>query len=887
MEDAATPPNRPNDPTGTPQVRGAYTLTTLLGTDRGELWLADGPHGRVVVRLLPHVDPHQVLDEAFAAVRIDHPHIARVLDAGVHEGTPWVARDEAPDPWSPPSGWDALRDRLRELLGALGALDAAGMAHGRIHRDNLRLHDGRALLVDPVGRGAARDDLVALGKAMGAPPDDAPPPFAGWLADLKGGRFERSVDAARGLAAIDPTTPAALPVRPPVGLGLLPIRPPPLRGRDRERQVLDQAVEKGRQRTQVVVVCSTPGMGSSRLLEATAQRAHRRGHHTAFRADSLDRLVPDGHPELVRALTHAEGSDVSRYAKLRRLVRTEARQRTPLVVLEDAHLHPQHLPFALAWLERGTPGVVLVDVDARSLDRPQLQRAQAELVQAGATLLELPPVAEDELVAALTELLPDHDDIARAAAALAEGSPMRAHLAMMSLTKTSELPLDADPWWSWLELALHRDDDLKHLELAAILDDPIDPVEWARAGTSLGLRWSRDLPMTLRLAGIAQRRKGRWRLAHSVLRDLLRTRCREEGRWTEAHLAAARSVRGPRAEERRGQHLLEAEDPEGAAEALLASVDRVEKSGQVELEQVLDLLAQALADADHSDPRRVRLGLARMQLASESGEALELGRQVAKHGTTEDRFRVAVHMVGMLRTAAKEEQDTWVARAFALARKLGRDEATGLAWQGLASVRLARGDLPGAERALAKALKLLADPEAEVFHAELLTTLGRNDEAHGVLEQVDADNDALGARLQAAWGHDAIARDEPWRALLHYRASEELAERGGLPADDPSWHVAKTLALLGRYDDAQQRFERLAEAMAGPAAVAGHVGLLYVAAHRDEAATVASQLEWLTDHAEPLPDPAAARLLAEVADRVDAGTADRVRAVAGRCGGIG
>jgi len=877
-----------------PLRRGAFELREVLDRRRGELWLAEGPHGAAVVRLLPHVDPHQVLDEAFAAVRIDHPHLARVLDAGVTDGVPWLVRDDAPDPWVDPADWASLRDRLREMLGALGALDAAGMAHGRLHRGNLRLRQGRALLVDARGQGDARADLVDLGKAMGAPEVEAPPAFGGWLADLKSGRFERSVDAARALAAIDPATPRALPERPAVGLGLLAVRPPPLRGRDAERAELDAAVKRGRQRTAVVVVSSTPGMGSSRLLEATAQRAHRRGRHTAYRAAALDHLVPDGHPELVRALTHAEGSDVGRYAKLRRLVVDAAAPRTPLVVLDDAHLHPQHLPFAQAWLERGTPGVVLIDLDSRSHDKPQIARALTELEGAGALLLSLGPVAEDDLIDALTALVPD-DDIARSAAVLADGSPMSAHLALLSLSKTSELPLDASPWWSWLELVLDREDDLRHLEIAAVLDDPIDPVEWAQAGTSLGLRWSRDLPMTLRLCGLAQRHKGRWRLAHSVLRDLLRTRCREEGRWAAVHTAAARSVRGPRAEERRGQHLLEAEDPEGAAAALLASVDRVEKAGQVELEQVLDLLATALADADHSDPRKVRLGLARMRLASEASEALELGRQVARHGTTEDRFRVAVHMVGAMRTGAREEQDTWVARAFALARKLGRDEATGLAWQGLASVRLARGDLAGAERALSKALGLLSDPAAQVFHGELLTTLGRSEEAHGVLAQVDSDNDAIAARLQAAWGHDALIREEPWRALLHYRASEELAERGGLPADDPSWHVGKTLALLGRHDDAAERFQRLVEGT-GATAVAGRVGLLFLAAHEAEggdraAEQVTRQLEWLADHAEPVPDPTVGRMLEQVAERLggglDGGVADRVRAVARRCGGPG
>ena len=866
---------------------GPFRPSQRLDSARGEVFVADGPHGPALLRRLPDVDAHRVLDEALAGVRVDHPHLARILDAGIDEqGVPWIARDEGPTPYEPAATWPSYRDRMRELLGALGALDAAGQAHGRVHRGNLRLIDGRALLVDARGQGAPHEDLVALASAVGAPPPDAPEGVDDWLIALGRGDYARSIDAARGLAAIDPGTPTELPIRGPVGLGLLAVRPPPLRGREAEQERLQRAILEGRERARVVLVSSTPGLGSSRLLEEAGRRAHARGHHTTFRGHSLQQLVPTEHSSLLRALDHVEGSDVGRYAKLRQLLRQRSRGRTPLVILEDAHLHPQHLPFVASWLARGRPGTLLVDLDATSLERsPQLTKAVDELVDAGAEHIALGPISEEDLVESLTELAPEQLELARSAAVLAQGNPMAAHHALLSLVHTSEVPLDSSPWWSWMELVLTHLDDRRHLEIAAILDQPIDPVEWARAGTSLGLRWSRRLPFLLRLHGLAQRREGQWRLAHSDLRVTLRQRCRDEGRWEEVHRACAAAVRGPRAEERRGRHLMEARDVEGAAEALLASVDRVERAGQVELEEVLGLLTKALADADQDDPRRVRLGLAQMQLV-EPEEALTLGKLVAKHGTTEDRFRVAIHMVSVLHDAPDEEQDTWVARAFALARKLGRGEATGMAWQGLAGVRLARGDLGGAERALAKAHALLDDPEAEVFRAELLTTLGRAEEASKLLGQVDTDNDAIAFRIQAAWGHAAFQRSELPRALLHYRASEELADRSGLPSAEPSWHVAKTLALLGRGGEARERLEDLAD-QPGAGRVAARVGLLAIAAADGKAALVGQHLEWLDDHSEPIPDPAVVRLLEQAASKLDEGVADRVRAVARRCGGPG
>jgi tetratricopeptide (TPR) repeat protein len=827
-----------------------------------------------------------VLDEALAAVRVDHPHLARMLEAGIDEhGVPFLARDDGEAPFHSPSSWSDYRDRVRELLGALGALDAAGQAHGRVHRGNLRLRAGRALLVDARGTGDPSEDLAALALAVGEVPPDAPEGAEGWRHSLALGSFSRSVDAARALAAIDPGVPSTLPERPPVGLGLLAVRPPPMRGREQERERLDQAIAEGRERATLVVVSSAQGMGSSRLLEAAGRRAHARGHHTTFRGHSLEQLVPASHGTLRHVLAHAEGSDVGRYAKLRKLLVQQARGRVPLVILEDAHLHPQHLPFARAWLARGQPGVLLVDLDDSALQRPAVARILEQLQAEGAVHLPLGPIAEDALVDSLTSLAPDVEELARSAAVLASGNPMAAHHALLSLVATREVPLDTSPWWSWMELVLVHPDDRRHLEIAAILDQPIDPVEWARAGTSLGLRWSKQLPYVLRLHGLAQRKRGRWRLAHSDLRATLRQRCREEGRWEEVHRACAAAVRGPRAAERRGKHLLEAADAEGAAEALLASVDRVEKAGEVELAEVLGLLGQALQHAPADDPRRVRMGLAQLRLA-QGDEAVQLGKQVARHGTTEDRFRVAVHMVGTLGDSSQEEQDMWTARAFALARKLGRDEATGLAWQGLAGIRLARGDLDGAERALAKAHALLDDAEAEVFRAELLATLGRDDEAQRLLEQVDTDNDALASRIQAAWGHAAFRRDEWPRALLHYRASEELAERAGLPSAEPSWHVGKTLVQLGRHDEARQRFQGLLGAP-GASRCAAHIGLLALDAVVGDRDAVESHLTWLTDHTGALPDPAATRLLDDAAAQLDSGAADRVRALARRSGGPG
>ncbi len=869
----------------TSSTLGPFAARQRLLTARGELFLASGPAGDAVVRRLPGLDPHEVLDEVLEGVRFEHPHLVRVVDAGLSpDGVAWVAREDIPDALPEGLVWSELRERIREVLGALGAIDAQGLAHGRLHRGNVRCRDGRAVVVDGSGKGSASADLRELGGWLERP-TDAPAAYHAWLDSLSQGRFDRPVDASRALSAVDPAPAKPAPVRPPVGVGLLALRTAPLRGRDVERQAIDQAIQQGRSQGRVVIVSGGAGMGSSRLVHASAGRAHRRGLATVFRGRRVSELVPEGagSAELRRRLVDGKGPPAARYAQLRHALIDASGARTPVVVLDDAHHQPEHLLFAHHWLARRSPGVVLLDVDSVELERPRLARAIAALEAAGAIHLRLGPVSDDDLAASMLHLVPGEDDLARSAAMVGDGNPLAAHLALLTLVRTGEVPLDHSPWASWLGLVLSHDDDLRMLEVAAMLDDPIDPAEWMSAGTTLGLRWSRQLPVWLRLHGIARRSHGRWRLAHASLRDLLRQRCRDGGRWADVHRACAASVRGPGAAERRGRHLLEAGDTDGAADALLAGADADDPDA---LAEVLGLLAEALDRAPEADPRRVQLGLARLRV-TDGESALAVAKDVAKHGTTEDRFRVAVHMVGALRQAPHDEQDTWVARAFALARKLGRDDAMGLAWQGLASVRLARGDLAGAERALSRANGFLVDPSAAVFRAELLTGLGRVDEAGPVLAAVDPDdNDALASRLQSAWGHRAYGAEHFPRALLHYRAAERLAERVGHAGEETAWHVAKALVRLERYADAQPRLLELAR-VRGPVAVAGTVGLLVSAARTGDRPSALRSVEWLADHAELVPDPAVPGLLAWAAERVDDGLAQQIRAVGARVGGAG
>jgi len=829
---------------------------------------------------------HEAVDALLVALRFDHPHLERILDAGSDGEVAWVAREDVPEPWDPTAHWTVQAGRALAALEVLGVLDGVGKCHGRVTAENLRLRDGHLVVVDMAGRGDAAADLRALGDVLHLGEAEAPAAYRGFVIDLRAGRWDRAVDAAATLEAIGAEYPTLAPGPAARPRALLALRPPPLRGRRKEREAMAALIDQGLGACRVGVVLAAPGLGSSRLVHAVAARAHRSGVATAFRARRLPDLIEVGEggeatrdEELRERLEHARGPSAANYARLRGHLARRAGSRLPVVVLDDAHHNPELFAFAHAWLASRRPGVLLLDCDATSVDGDEkLARAVGALREADALVVDLPPMEDDDLDGALSYLVPDEPDLVRSAVSVGAGSPLAAHLALLTLLRTREVPLDHSPWLAWLDVVLDTDDDRRFLEVAAVLDDPLDPAEWTRAGSRLGLRWSRDLPRQLRLAGVGKRARGRWRLSHASLRRVLRETCREGGRWEELHRACAEVVRGPRSAMRRGEHLLEAGERDRAAAALLCALEADDPDL---IERVVTLLERTLADVPPDDPRRVSTALARLRI-SHGERAIELGKQVARHGTTEDRFQVAIHMVGELSPSAPDEQDTWVARTFALARKLGRPEATAQAWQAQASVRLSRGDIAGAERALGKALGLAPDAaRVQVLRAELLATLGRHEEAVPLLASVRAADERTEARLHAAWGHRAFLDGHVFRALLCYQAAEHLAEESGCADPELMWHVGKSMLLLGRVDEAAQRFSLLVHEP-GLVAVAGRLGALAVAAARGDQHGAAQHLEWLDDHGELVPDPAVGALLDFTASRVDPGLATRIQALASR-----
>ncbi|MFT7774809.1 protein kinase domain-containing protein [Roseateles sp.] len=160
---------------------GRYRLRARCGTGgMGEVWQAEaleGPARRVALKLPLWHRPGSAAAERFARegqilATLDHPHIARLYDAGTAvDGTPYLAME-----WiegEPLIVWcDAHRLGLPERLALFQqVLDAVAYAHARLvlHRDLKPAH----LLVSPEGQIKLLDFGIAKLLDGGSAPADA------------------------------------------------------------------------------------------------------------------------------------------------------------------------------------------------------------------------------------------------------------------------------------------------------------------------------------------------------------------------------------------------------------------------------------------------------------------------------------------------------------------------------------------------------------------------------------------------------------------------------------------------------------------------------------------------------------------------------------------
>ncbi|MEZ6185965.1 MAG: serine/threonine-protein kinase [Planctomycetota bacterium] len=179
---------------------GPYRVDAELGRGgAGVVYRARGPDGRAVaLKLLPRPAGPQALErvrrEVQTLVGLEHPHVVRLLQAGSHDGRPWLALELVEG--------ESLGARLRrgplsleralhvtgQLLDALACVHARGTLHRDLKPDNVLLRGDDALLTDfGLALSSAPDAqrLTASGVFLGTPGYWAPEQAQGAL-ELQG-----------------------------------------------------------------------------------------------------------------------------------------------------------------------------------------------------------------------------------------------------------------------------------------------------------------------------------------------------------------------------------------------------------------------------------------------------------------------------------------------------------------------------------------------------------------------------------------------------------------------------------------------------------------------------------------------------------------------------
>ena len=181
----STPAPRPGD------VVGGHRIEELLAQGgMGRVYRATAPDGRPVA--LKVIKPVYASDETFrrrfarearAAQAVTHAHVVGVLDAGEHDGTPYLAtafvEGGSLDARIRASGALELERAVTILLqvaSGLDALHAAGLVHRDVKPANILLDAGGRAFITDFGLAKFRDAsaLTRTGYAIGSLPYMAP-----------------------------------------------------------------------------------------------------------------------------------------------------------------------------------------------------------------------------------------------------------------------------------------------------------------------------------------------------------------------------------------------------------------------------------------------------------------------------------------------------------------------------------------------------------------------------------------------------------------------------------------------------------------------------------------------------------------------------------------
>jgi transcriptional regulator with GAF, ATPase, and Fis domain len=855
------------------RIADRYELREHLG--RGGLADAHAAHdvlldAAVVLKILrAGRDPELLMREHALLRACAHPSLVRVRDFGwasiEGERRPYYVADRVHGPtldaWAEGRRWEDVRGALIDVTRALGALHRAGLRHGDVKPDNVRVreNDGRAVLLDlscaailgaplttlsgtpgylapELERGDtpdARADLYALGVLWERLPVRGPATLARFRASLRApDRNDRPADTDAVLEALG----AAIEPAP------MPVGGAPLVGRALHLRAFAEhlaALREGRPGPRVFALEGPRGMGHTRLLRELLWRAQ----HAVRTVEGLVARRADPVRELFeRALGRSIAPGL---ASIARAIDELARGEPSMLVLDDAHrLAPRDratLERALALVPNDGALAVLTTIGAREGTRVPLEG------------LDVDAIAQwIEAVGAR------HVD-ARRLAAITEGRPTE-------LADRLERALRGEDW----RRPRKADEVPRALRAVVALASWLDAGVSTRETVSMGIR-STTIARALE-QGWLREEAGALRAVVTVEGDDLAPLAR---RAIECGL-----VHGP------------------ARASLLARAGaRAEASALAEREWMRDprgWLPALEALAEHGDAAdRVRLARAALRAgdASRAGRALAaIERKLPASLALERELAQAEHA---LKTGRADEARSTLERASSRVHDDPRIADL------LARVHLAQARYDEAEHVARDGARRARDPElaARLAETEGLALGYRGHEgADAILARAGDAHRAIGNvagehRVATCRGILAQRRGALREAIAAYREALALAERHGL--DDSlsvSWlNLGTALTDDGDWGSALDAYAqglRYAAVLDQPGTEASlrfNLGNLYVEIGAfDRAATLHAQVEERAralgfDHlAAPM-----ARLKGEIAWRMgDGATADRALAEA-------
>lgn len=545
-----------------------------------------------------------------------------------------------------------------------------------------------------------------------------------------------------------------------------------------------------------------------------------------------------------------------RRAVLRAVLAALAEAKPLVIWLDDLHFAPQ----AAGVISKLPPDAPILLVATLRDDLLRAGRAVSNCLSVLADRVpttQLPVGALDDGAARrlIEEILFVRGDLAERIAERAGGNPLFATQLVSDLvargallasrdgyvaTPLAEGRLPADLRRLWLDRADNalagRSPTWRHgLELAAALGDSVDLREWAAACEAAGIEMPVFVVDALVETGLAVPTPDGFAFAHSLAREAVEERARDEGRWPALCSAAGDALLSgsPPQHRRAARLLLEAHRPKDALTLCMDGADLAARAGEHEAADDLLELGAACLDrlqAGPEDPRQLALVLLRaecVRLRSRFADARQVVEGLPARADAAGQSLLAArarHLLGVLMRMTGEPLAAERPLEVAIAAFSELDAPVEHADALLSLAQLAQ-QLEGSDAVLPlldRAQQLLPPPPAaRAVRRRLLRlqcrALEESDPAGSLaalMEAIALSREDLElhaeARLQMHLAHANRLRGNHKESLAAARRMLELARRAGHAGDigDARSTLGDVLAAANRFDEAEGWYQR-------------------------------------------------------------------------------